>query len=104
LYASFIQGPLILPRREIQLQEYERFTLLVIPHSLAHSSAGLLDYENVYPTDAYGDETGPNARVWKTYLDECHNYDEEQMNGWRESIDMLMIFVCAFDTGQDVHS
>ena len=75
------------------------FALLVFQHSLTHSSAGLYDYENIYPTDAYGDETGPNARVWKTYLDECHNYDEEQMNGWKESIDMLMIFVCTFDVG-----
>jgi hypothetical protein len=80
------------------------FTRLVLPHSLTHLSVGLYDYENIYPTDAYGDETGPNARVWKTYLDECHNYDEEQMNGWKESIDMLMIFVCTFDGGQEVHS
>ena len=36
---------------------------------------------------------GPNARVFKVYLDEATNYTNEVVENWRESLDVLLVFV-----------
>lgn len=51
------------------------------------------DYELKYAEDEYGQEAGPNARVWKTYLDESEIYDLEKVESWKDTIDILLIFV-----------
>lgn len=54
------------------------------------------DYEQKYPEDPYGLEAGPNARIWRVYLDECEAYDKEKVEDWRDTIDVLMVFVSIF--------
>lgn len=51
------------------------------------------DYESKYPEDPHGTETGTNARVWWTYLDVAEEYDLERVESWKDTIDVLMIFV-----------
>lgn len=36
---------------------------------------------------------GPQARVWKTYLDEAEAYDLERVEGWKDTVDVLLVFV-----------
>jgi len=54
------------------------------------------DYEQKYPDDPFGLEAGPNARVWKVYLDEADKFDTEKIEGWSDTIDLLLIFAGLF--------
>ncbi len=35
------------------------------------------------------------ARVWRTYLEECGPFDLEMVEGWRDALDVLLVFVSA---------
>jgi hypothetical protein len=59
-----------------------------------HPGFNPYDYEKKYPEDAFGEEAGPNARVWWTYLDVAEEFDFERIEGWKDTIDVLLIFVC----------
>ncbi|KAI3604641.1 hypothetical protein WG66_008301, partial [Moniliophthora roreri] len=50
------------------------------------------DYEQEYPEDAYGEEIGSDARVWMAYLDESGLFDMEMLSGWKDTIDVLLVF------------
>ena len=51
------------------------------------------NYEEKYAPDPLGDEIKENARVWKVYLDESESYDDEMLQGFRDTIDSLLVFV-----------
>jgi hypothetical protein len=51
------------------------------------------EYNNIYPEDEYMEEMGDSARVWRVYLDETDQIDAELVNGWRSTLDTLLIFV-----------
>ena len=51
------------------------------------------NYEELYPPDEYGQEMGPNARVWRVYLDEADLFDKDLLDGYRDSLDVLLVFV-----------
>ena len=53
------------------------------------------DYEQIYEPDKYGQEMGPEARVWRVYLDEAEIYDRELLDGYRDTLDVLLVFVGA---------
>lgn len=55
-----------------------------------------LDHEYQYPPDEYGGEMGPNARVWRVYLDEADHYDNETIEGFRDTTDVLLVFAGLF--------
>ena len=38
---------------------------------------------------------GPNARVWQVYLDEADQYDAEMIEGFKDTTDVLLVFVSA---------
>lgn len=59
-----------------------------------HPVPNPFDYENKYPEDAYGEEFGDNARVWKVYMDEAELFDVELTEGWKDTVDVLLVFVC----------
>ncbi|CAE7191751.1 unnamed protein product, partial [Rhizoctonia solani] len=44
--------------------------------------------------DEKGKELGPDAQVWKTYVREADQVDEELVDGWNKSMDVILIFVC----------
>lgn len=54
------------------------------------------DYEAKYEPDAWGEEAGPNARIWRVYLDEAEAYDHEMVEQWRDTVDSLLVFVSRF--------
>ena len=54
------------------------------------------DYEQKYDEDEYCKEMAPNARFWRVYLDEAHIYDAEMIEGWRDTLDVLLVFVRSF--------
>ncbi|EIM90208.1 uncharacterized protein STEHIDRAFT_51672, partial [Stereum hirsutum FP-91666 SS1] len=54
------------------------------------------DYEAKYEPDPYGEEAGPNARVWRGYIDEADAYDHEMVEGWKDTVDMLLVFAGLF--------
>lgn len=51
------------------------------------------DYTKKYPKDAVGDEMSPNGRFWRTYLDEAYIFDGERLDGYQDTVDILLIFV-----------
>ncbi len=51
------------------------------------------DYEQKFPEDKRHEEMGPTARVWRTYLEECAPFDSEMVEGWRDGLDVLLVFV-----------
>jgi hypothetical protein len=43
----------------------------------------------------------PDARVWRVYNDEADNYDKEMLDGWHETLNVLLTFArisCAVQT------
>ncbi|KAI5891514.1 uncharacterized protein SCHCODRAFT_02544909 [Schizophyllum commune H4-8] len=55
-----------------------------------------VDYEAKYKADAYGEELGPQARVWNVYNDEAQMADAEMVKGMNGSIDVLLVFAGLF--------
>lgn len=51
------------------------------------------DYEAKYEPDPWGEEVGSNARVWRVYLDEAEAYDSEMTEQWKDTVDVLLVFV-----------
>ncbi|KAK0492233.1 hypothetical protein EDD18DRAFT_1357893 [Armillaria luteobubalina] len=54
------------------------------------------DYEQKFPEDKRYEEMGPTARVWRTYLEECAPFDSEMVEGWRDGLDVLLVFAGLF--------
>ncbi|KAK0496573.1 hypothetical protein EDD18DRAFT_1167148, partial [Armillaria luteobubalina] len=54
------------------------------------------NYEEKFPEDKEHEELGPTARVWRTYLEECAKYDIERVEGWRDGLDVLLVFAGLF--------
>ncbi|SJL11097.1 uncharacterized protein ARMOST_14500 [Armillaria ostoyae] len=54
------------------------------------------DYEQKFPEDKQYEELGPTARVWRTYLEECAAFDIEMVEGWRDGLDVLLVFAGLF--------
>ncbi|KAH7069387.1 hypothetical protein BKA62DRAFT_666132, partial [Auriculariales sp. MPI-PUGE-AT-0066] len=53
------------------------------------------EFEKKYPPDAHGEEASPNARVWRVYRDRVTELDDDLLEGWHKTLDVLLIFVCA---------
>ncbi|PVF95819.1 hypothetical protein CPB86DRAFT_816861 [Serendipita vermifera] len=70
---------------------------LLIPHREQNVRApNPDDYEAKYPADEFGEESGPNARFWRVYLDEAEMFDMEMTEGWKDTIDVLLVFAGLF--------
>ncbi|KAK0457146.1 uncharacterized protein EV420DRAFT_542608 [Desarmillaria tabescens] len=54
------------------------------------------DYEQKFSEDQRYEELGPAARVWRTYLEECVAFDIEMVEGWRDGLDVLLVFAGLF--------
>ncbi|KAK0457159.1 uncharacterized protein EV420DRAFT_1271889, partial [Desarmillaria tabescens] len=54
------------------------------------------DYEQKLPEDKQYEELGPAARVWRTFLEECAAFDRELVEGWKDSLDVLLVFAGLF--------
>ncbi|CUA71108.1 Acetyl-CoA carboxylase 1 [Rhizoctonia solani] len=86
--------------------------LLVKPSKKKPGTAkkGLHDYmhkyrkrtQSCYPVEAPqefdqpGKELDPDAQVWKTYVQEADQVDEELVDGWNKSMDVILIFAALF--------
>jgi hypothetical protein len=60
-------------------------------HCLAVNNPG--DYTRIYLEDEYLEEMSDNARVWRVYNDEADRTDMERVDGWKGTLDTLLIFV-----------
>ncbi|KAK0470836.1 hypothetical protein IW261DRAFT_922344 [Armillaria novae-zelandiae] len=55
------------------------------------------NYEEKYPEDKiYEEITAPNARVWKTFVNESKDYDGKMVAQWKDSVDLLLVFAGLF--------
>ncbi|KAK0490342.1 hypothetical protein IW261DRAFT_1387662, partial [Armillaria novae-zelandiae] len=54
------------------------------------------DYEKKFPEDKPYEELGPAARVWRTCLEEYTASDGEMVEGWRDGLDVLLVFAGLF--------
>ncbi len=57
------------------------------------SGAAPRDYKARYPPDPYGQEMSENARIWPIYLEEAAEFDANMLAEWRDTIDVLLVFV-----------
>ncbi|KAG8703091.1 hypothetical protein FRC08_003079 [Ceratobasidium sp. 394] len=46
--------------------------------------------------DDYGQELGKDARFWKAYLKESKVWDADMVDGWNNSLDLILIFAALF--------
>ncbi|QRW10016.1 E3 ubiquitin-protein ligase listerin [Ceratobasidium sp. AG-Ba] len=53
-------------------------------------------YERDLSTDKIGEELSPEASIWKIYLNEADEYDQELVQGWNSNLDMLLLFAALF--------
>ncbi len=51
------------------------------------------DYKARYPLDPYGQEMSDNARIGSICLDEAADFDANMLAEWRDTIDVLLVFV-----------
>ncbi|KAF9027002.1 hypothetical protein BDZ89DRAFT_1160984 [Hymenopellis radicata] len=51
------------------------------------------DYEKRFPEDAYCEENGPNARVYRTYVEEAAAYDANMVGQSRDGLDVMLVFM-----------
>ncbi|KAF9003171.1 hypothetical protein BDZ89DRAFT_967618, partial [Hymenopellis radicata] len=54
------------------------------------------DYEKKFPEDPYCQETAPNARLWRTYVEEAAAFDELMVGQSREGLDVMLVFAGLF--------
>ncbi|KAK0231500.1 hypothetical protein IW262DRAFT_1262521, partial [Armillaria fumosa] len=55
------------------------------------------DYKKKFPeNNLLGKELAPAARVWRTCLEECAASDGEMVEGWRDGLDVLLVFAGLF--------
>ncbi|KAE9395397.1 hypothetical protein BT96DRAFT_997714 [Gymnopus androsaceus JB14] len=54
------------------------------------------DYEQRFPEDPMGEETGQNARVWRTYLAESADFDAMMVGEARDGLDAMLVFAGLF--------
>ena len=47
------------------------------------------------PLYRLGEETSENARVWRIYRDRANDEDQDVIDGWNKTLDVLLIFVRA---------
>ncbi|KAL1712918.1 hypothetical protein EV715DRAFT_296623 [Schizophyllum commune] len=59
---------------------------------------GLEDYKETYPDDPYGAEAGANARVWRVYLEESGQLDEDMLRQFRDTLDVHLVFAALFSS------
>ncbi|KAL1673671.1 hypothetical protein EV122DRAFT_222214 [Schizophyllum commune] len=59
---------------------------------------GLEDYKETYPDDPYGAEAGENARVWRVYLEESGQLDEDMLRQFRDTLDVHLVFAALFSS------
>ncbi|CAE7163284.1 unnamed protein product [Rhizoctonia solani] len=52
--------------------------------------AGCYVVEAPQEFDEKGTELGPDAQVWKTYVREADQIDEELVDGWNKSMDVII--------------
>ena len=61
--------------------------------SFVQYTTGNEDYEQIFPEDAYGDECGEDARVFKVYDAESKMQDTDMIGQSSDSSDVLLVFV-----------
>ncbi|CAE6384649.1 unnamed protein product [Rhizoctonia solani] len=67
--------------------------------SLARNLTKIYQFYPVDPPQEFdepGKELGPDAQVWKTYVREADQVDEEKVDGWNKSMDVILIFAALF--------
>ncbi len=57
------------------------------------SGATPRNYKARYPPDPHGQEMSENARIWSIYLEEAADFDANMLAEWRDTIDVLLVFV-----------
>ncbi|KAF8915652.1 hypothetical protein CPB85DRAFT_1217395, partial [Mucidula mucida] len=54
------------------------------------------DYEKRLPEDPYGEETAPDARIWRVYNEEAAAYDTVYVGQARDGLDVMLVFAGLF--------
>ncbi len=82
-----------IPQRGPQVRGTLSYRSLLASFLITITGNDPFDYEQRFPEDKRYEELGPLARVWRTYLEECGVFDVEMLEGWRDGLDVLLVFV-----------
>ncbi|KAH7090863.1 hypothetical protein BKA62DRAFT_98793 [Auriculariales sp. MPI-PUGE-AT-0066] len=52
--------------------------------------------DKLYEPDRLGEESSDNARVWRIYRNRATEKDEDIIDGWNKTLDVLLIFAGLF--------
>jgi hypothetical protein len=64
------------------------------PNAIFTSLGGYVwNYEQIYEEDEVAKAMDDDARVWRVYNDEAERQDADMVDGWRSTLDTLLIFV-----------
>ncbi|KAK0483853.1 hypothetical protein IW261DRAFT_984743 [Armillaria novae-zelandiae] len=74
----------------------KRFGLKAPTHQQPPKGNDPLNYEEKYPEDAYCEEMGPNARFFRTYVDQRAIHDTNMVEEAKDGVDMLLVFAGLF--------
>ncbi|KAH7092725.1 hypothetical protein BKA62DRAFT_663659 [Auriculariales sp. MPI-PUGE-AT-0066] len=61
-----------------------------------HDPLTYTEFDKKYTPDRHGEEAQPNARVWRVYRDRVTELDEDLIQGWNSTLDVLLIFAGLF--------
>ncbi|KZV96968.1 hypothetical protein EXIGLDRAFT_608612, partial [Exidia glandulosa HHB12029] len=54
------------------------------------------EFKQKHAPDVYGDEAATNARVWRIYREHAPTHDQALLDGWHNTLDILLIFAGLF--------
>ncbi|KZV99764.1 hypothetical protein EXIGLDRAFT_215288 [Exidia glandulosa HHB12029] len=54
------------------------------------------DFKREFPPDVFGHEMDDSARVWKVYRAHATSHDDALLEGWNETINILLVFAGLF--------
>ncbi|CAE6448084.1 unnamed protein product [Rhizoctonia solani] len=67
-----------------------------LPRGFRPTPVVQVDPIEVLEPDENGAELGKEARVWKVYVKETSQWDEELIEGWNKSLDVILVFAALF--------
>lgn len=53
----------------------------------------MYQHHSLLSITSYGEEAAPNARVWRIYRDRATEIDTDLIEGWYDTLNMVLIFV-----------
>ncbi len=85
--------PQMAPHARIATEHPQKHFFGIRQDPLRHGNVFNNDYDQRFLEDEYCKETAPNARVWRTYVEEAAAFDADMIGQFRDGLDVMLVFV-----------